>query len=39
MNIRLTERVRKSYSAAPPHVQTAFDKQVRLLAKNLRHPK
>jgi len=29
---------RKNYQAAPPAVQKAFDKQVRLLAANLHHP-
>lgn len=33
-----SERSRKSYQAAPPVVQKAFDKQVRLLAANLHHP-
>ena len=38
MKLRLTERARKSYDAAPPHIQKAFDKQCQLLAQNLRHP-
>ena len=38
MNIRLTERLRKSYADAPKAVQKAFDKQLRLLAGNLNHP-
>lgn len=38
MNIRLTERLRKSYTEAPMAVQKAFDKQARLLADNLHHP-
>lgn len=33
-----SERSRKSYQAAPPAVQKAFDKQVRWLATNLHHP-
>ena len=28
----------RDYQAAPPLVQRAFDKQVRLLAHDLRHP-
>ena len=38
MKLRLTERLRKSYEAAPSHIQKAFDKQCQLLAQNLRHP-
>jgi len=38
MKLRLTERLRKSYAAAPLQVQKAFDKQARLLAQNLHHP-
>ena len=38
MKIQLTERLRKSYAGAPPGVRRAFDKQVRLLACDLRHP-
>jgi hypothetical protein len=38
MKIQLTERLRKSYAGAPPEVRTAFDKQLRLLAADLRHP-
>jgi len=33
-----TERSRKDYRDAPPAVQRAFDKQVRLLVGHLRHP-
>jgi len=33
-----TRRSEKDYRAAPPAVQEAFEKQVRLLAKNLNHP-
>jgi plasmid maintenance system killer protein len=33
-----TDRSRKDYRAAPPEVQKAFDKQVRLLARDLQHP-
>ncbi len=38
MKLRFTERLRKSYEAAPRQVQRAFDKQARLLAHNLHHP-
>ena len=33
-----TRRSEKDYSAASPAIQKAFDKQIRLLAKNLNHP-
>lgn len=33
-----SRRSRRGYQAAPPAVQRAFDKQVRLLAENLHHP-
>jgi len=33
-----TRRSESDYRGAPPAVQKAFDKQVRLLAKNLNHP-
>lgn len=38
MNLYYTDRVLKSYAAAPQHIQEAFDKQVGLLAENLRRP-
>ena len=38
MKRRLTERFRRSYGAAPPLVQEAFDKQSRLLLENFRYP-
>ena len=38
MILCLTERCRKSYTAAPLEVQKAFDKQSRLLSENLHHP-
>jgi mRNA interferase RelE/StbE len=34
----LTHRAWQDYQGAPVSVQKAFDKQVRLLAENLRHP-
>lgn len=38
MKWKHSKRSRKSYQAAPPAVQKAFDKQVRLLAANLHDP-
>ncbi len=38
MNWLLTHRAWQDYQAAPAVVQKAFEKQVRLLAQNLRHP-
>ena len=38
MQARETDRFRRSYRDAPPVIQQAFDKQVRLLVANLRHP-
>ena len=38
MILRLSERLRKSYEAAPPQVRRAFDKQSRFLLENLNHP-
>ena len=37
MKLRLTPTAVKSYVAAPPSVQKAFDKQTRLLTDNLHH--
>jgi mRNA-degrading endonuclease RelE of RelBE toxin-antitoxin system len=36
--IELTERVREDYQALPKPVQKKFNKQIRFLAKNPRHP-
>ena len=33
-----TKRSREQFANAPPDVQKAFEKQVRLLVENLRHP-
>jgi len=33
-----TRRSEKDYRAAPPAIQKAFEKQVRLLAKDFNHP-
>ena len=38
MQISRTNRLLKSYADAPPAVQRAFDKQIRLLMENLQHP-
>ena len=38
MRLLYTERFRRSYEAAPPHIQRAFQKQTRFLLQNLRHP-
>jgi plasmid maintenance system killer protein len=38
MTIRLSHQAIASYEEAPGPVQKAFDKQLRLLATNLRHP-
>jgi len=38
VNLYYTDRVLKSYAAAPQRIQEAFDKQVGLLAENLRRP-
>lgn len=33
-----SERFRRSFDAAPPSVQKAIDKQLKLLITNARHP-
>jgi len=38
MQTRETHRFARSYGEAPPAIHQAFDKQVRLLVSNLRHP-
>jgi len=38
MKRQLTDRFLRSFRAAPPAVQKAFDKQSRLLLENLNHP-
>jgi mRNA-degrading endonuclease RelE of RelBE toxin-antitoxin system len=38
MKLRLTERLRRSYEAAPVEVRKAFEKQSQLLTDNLHHP-
>ncbi len=38
MRRQLTAAAVKDYAEAPPAVQKAFDKQVKLLVENFRHP-
>ncbi len=38
MKRQLTAAAVKDYTEAPPAVQIAFDKQVKLLVENFRHP-
>ena len=38
MKRQLTSVALKSYLAAPPAIQKAFDKQVKLLVENIHHP-
>ena len=38
MKRQLTAAAVKDYTEAPPAVQKAFDKQLKLLLENLRHP-
>ena len=38
MKRQLTAAAVKDYTEAPPAVQKAFDKQVKLLGENFRHP-
>jgi mRNA-degrading endonuclease RelE of RelBE toxin-antitoxin system len=38
MRPRFTPRFERSYAVAPAAVQRAFDKQLRFLLQNLRHP-
>jgi hypothetical protein len=38
MKRQLTVAAVKDYTEAPPAVQIAFDKQVKLLVENFRHP-
>ena len=38
MLVAFSERARKSYRAASPTIQSAVQKQVLLLASNIRHP-
>ena len=38
MNRQLTERAAQDYEEAIPAVRKAFDKQIKFLLENLRHP-
>jgi plasmid maintenance system killer protein len=38
MNRKLSERAAQDYEEAIPAIQKAFDKQMKLLVDNLRHP-
>lgn len=38
MKRRLTPQALESYLSAPRAIQNAFDKQIRTLVENLRHP-
>ena len=38
MKRRLTATAVKDYTHAPPSIRNAFDKQVKRLVENLRHP-
>jgi len=38
MKRQLTTAAAKNYAEAPASVQKAFDKQVKLLVENFRHP-
>lgn len=38
MRHRFTPQFDRAYDGAPPAVQRAFDKQLRLLLRNFRHP-
>jgi mRNA interferase RelE/StbE len=38
MKLLMTSVAVKSYDSAPPAVQKAFDKQIKLLIENLNHP-
>ncbi len=38
MRVIYSERFRRSYESAPPHIQRAFDRKLVLLLQNFRHP-
>ncbi len=38
MNVRYTDRFERQYRSLPEPLKVKVDKQVRLLAENLRHP-
>ncbi len=38
MKLFYTERFRRGYESAPPHIQRAFDRRAPFLVRDLRHP-
>jgi hypothetical protein len=38
MKLFYTERFRRGYESAPPHIQRAFDRRATYLARDLHHP-
>jgi mRNA interferase RelE/StbE len=38
MQVLYSQRFRRSYEDAPPHIQQAFERRLTLLLQNLRHP-
>jgi hypothetical protein len=38
MRVQWTNRFRRDFLAAPPAIHRAFEKQVALLLRDLRHP-
>jgi hypothetical protein len=38
MKLFYTERFRRGYESAPPHIQRAFDRRATYLVRDLRHP-
>lgn len=38
MNVRYTDHFERQYRALPEQLKARVDKQIRLLAENLRHP-
>jgi len=38
MKLFYTERFRRGYESAPPHIQRAFDRRATFLVRDLRHP-
>ncbi len=38
MRLFYTERFRRGYEGAPPHIQRAFDRRATYLVRDLRHP-
>ncbi len=38
MQLIYSEQFRRSYESAPPAIQRAFDRRIRFLMRDLRHP-